>query len=135
VSGSTAPSDGRPGTWASRTSPPGRYGFDAETKEALVQVTEAGVVLFRRGDADGSGKVDLTDAVRSLGWLFLGDPPRPCDDAADADDNGKIEITDPIAILGYLFLGTFAIPAPGPDACGPDPSSDGLGCALSPGCD
>ena len=48
----------------------------------------------------------------------------PCQDAADSDDNGQLNITDGVRILNYLFLGGPAPPAPGPDSCGPDPTSD-----------
>jgi hypothetical protein len=37
----------------------------------------------------------------------------------------SLDISDAFAALGYLFLGDFEIPAPGPDACGPDPMPDG----------
>jgi hypothetical protein len=83
---------------------------------------------FIRGDADGNGKVNITDAVVILGHLFLGDPPLlTCPDAADADDLGTINITDSIYILGFLFLGSSAPPAPSP-LPGPDPTEDRLGC-------
>jgi hypothetical protein len=40
---------------------------------------------FRRGDVNGDGSVDLADAVKVLTWLFLGDAPPDCLDAANAD--------------------------------------------------
>jgi adhesin/invasin len=83
---------------------------------------------IRRGDADGSGHVDLSDAIRVLESLYLGGGPLPCDDAADASDDGDLDLTDPIAILGHLFLGEGALPSPGTEVCGLDPTGDGLGC-------
>lgn len=62
-------------------------------------------VLFQRGDADDNGAIEITDAIATLGYLFLGSDTPHCLDAADADDNGGIEITDAVATLGYLFLG------------------------------
>jgi len=82
---------------------------------------------FRRGDSDGSGSVDITDAISLLSALFLGGALPACPDAADADDNGSLEITDAIRILGFLFLGDAEPAAPGPRACGPDPTTDSLG--------
>jgi len=79
---------------------------------------------FRRGDADSSGRLELTDAIRVLGHLFLGGTELPCPDAADADDNGVLQITDAVRILGYLFLGSTPPPQPGPEACGEDPTED-----------
>ncbi|MBI4603484.1 MAG: hypothetical protein HY721_16150 [Planctomycetes bacterium] len=79
---------------------------------------------FKRGDANASGRVDLSDAVFLLGFLFLGDSPPPCPDAADADDSGALDITDAIFDLGFLFLGNAPPPAPGPSTCGPDPTPE-----------
>ncbi|MBI4600939.1 MAG: hypothetical protein HY721_03175 [Planctomycetes bacterium] len=83
---------------------------------------------FHRGDADQNAKLELTDAIQVLGYLFLGSATRvpECFDAADADDNGELQLTDAIKILGYLFLGSGPPPSPGPppDPCGPDPTAD-----------
>ena len=82
---------------------------------------------FLRGDADSNGKVELTDAVRILGFLFQGKQEPSCMDAADANDNGKIDISDAIALLQYLFLGGPPPRLPYP-ARGIDPTADSLGC-------
>src|ERR1041385_2683868 len=86
---------------------------------------------FRRGDANGDGKMALTDAIFTLGFLFLGETAPLCPDAADTDDNGRLDITDPISSLGFLFLGASEPPAPGPRTCGPDPTHDSLGPCRS----
>jgi hypothetical protein len=75
---------------------------------------------FKRGDADASGTLDLTDAIFILGFLFQGGAEPPCLDAADADDSGALDLTDAIFVLGYLFQGGATPPAPGPKTCGPD---------------
>jgi hypothetical protein len=98
-----------------------------------------GGVVFHRGDADDNGELQLTDAIKVLGYLFLGSEAPTCLDAGDADDNGELQLTDAIRILGYLFLGQPAPPAPGPtdQPCGPDPSADpagDLGCASYTHC-
>ena len=85
--------------------------------------------------ADASGLVELTDAIVTLGNLFLGDPPSlTCRDAADSNDDGLLDVSDPVATLTHLFLGVFAIPAPGTQACGPDPTAEDvdLGCEAYP---
>ena len=81
---------------------------------------------FRRGDADATGLVDLSDGIAILNALFLGAGPLACPDAADADDDGALNLTDAIAVLLHLFAGGAEPPAPGPGSCGPDPSADGL---------
>jgi hypothetical protein len=83
--------------------------------------------FFLRGDADGDAKVNVTDAVRTLGALFLGAFHLDCEDAADANDDGAVNVTDAVYTLNYLFLRGTAIPAPHP-AAGPDPTGDPLGC-------
>ena len=81
---------------------------------------------FARGDADGSGGIDITDPIRVVLGLYLGDP-LDCRRAADADDSGEIEITDAVYLLGYLFLA--GPPPPGPfPGCGEDATSDPLDC-------
>ncbi|MCZ6792785.1 MAG: hypothetical protein O7J95_04135, partial [Planctomycetota bacterium] len=62
-------------------------------------------VLFIRGDATSDCGVDLSDAVRTLNWLFLGERQPTCLDAADADDTGLVDLTDAIRTLTWLFLG------------------------------
>lgn len=85
---------------------------------------------FRRGDVDDSGRLNITDAITVLNWLFLGSATPGCPDAADADDNGRNNITDAIQLLQFLFLGGPPPPAPGRDDCGIDPTADPL-----PDCD
>jgi hypothetical protein len=83
-------------------------------------------VTFRRGDANDSAVVDLSDGVFVLNFLFSGSTTPSCQDAADADNNGVLELTDAIRILNFLFLGSAPPPAPGPFTCGTDPSEDPL---------
>lgn len=94
-----------------------QYGEDAPTDP-----------VFHRGDADGSGEINVTDAIFKLGFLFLGGPEPQCLDAADANDDGQLNITGGIYILNWLFLGGPVPPAPGPtsEPCGPDPTEDPL---------
>ncbi|MCZ6795751.1 MAG: CotH kinase family protein, partial [Planctomycetota bacterium] len=87
-----------------------------------------GAVRFVRGDSDSNGAVNLSDAVRTLLYLFQGAGPVRCPDAADANDDGGINLTDPIFLLNYLFLGGSPPPPPFPQE-GVDPSGDGLDCS------
>ncbi len=86
---------------------------------------------FTRGDVNLDTRIDLTDAVVILRFLFLGvGGPLPCEDAADIDDDGRLNVTDGIALLGSLFLGTRP-PSPPHPGCGLDPSSDQLDCVQT----
>jgi hypothetical protein len=80
--------------------------------------------VFKRGDANADGGINLTDAVVLLGYLFLGNPATiPCEDAGDANDDGSLNLTDAVVALGYQFLGNPAtLPPPG-DTCGADPTN------------
>jgi hypothetical protein len=102
--------------------------FAGATEVSPGAVTVAGLG-FRRGDADSDGKIDLTDAVAALLYLFAGGEAPACMDAADSDDSGAIEITDAITLLRRLFQGGAVLPGPYPD-CGRDPTRDALGCAA-----
>ena len=93
-------------------------------------VTQRGV-LFVRGDVDGVGNIDITDAVFLLNFLFQGGPTPPCMDAADVDDDGgqRPSITDAIFLLNWLFQGGRPPPPPTPSTgrygigdCGIDPT-------------
>ena len=79
---------------------------------------------FRRGDADDSGVVNLTDGIFILSWLFRGGGSPTCQDSSDADDNGAINLTDAIFLLVHLFRTGPAPPAPGMQNCGADGTSD-----------
>ncbi len=87
---------------------------------------------FRRGDTNLDGKVDISDPVGTLGFLFLGaaSDSLPCKDAADSNDDGKLDLSDAVYTLTYKFLGGAETPAPGPLTCGADPTDDEL-----PDCD
>lgn len=83
--------------------------------------------LFKRGDDNQDGRLDISDSISILASLFLGAPLSPCRDAADANDDGGVDLSDSVLILGYLFLGSSAPPAPFP-AMGFDPTDDSQGC-------
>ena len=91
---------------------------------------------FRRGDSDGNGTLNITDAVRTLNWLFLGGPAPPCLDAADIDDSGDIVISDALGVLTCNFLcsGCCDPAPPGEVFCGPDPTADFLPTCNYSGC-
>ncbi|MCS5626458.1 MAG: dockerin type I domain-containing protein, partial [Planctomycetes bacterium] len=81
-----------------------------------------GGTIFRRGDTDGNGTVELTDAVFILGYLFQGSTTPACLETADSDDNGKIDVSDAIRLLGWLFAGGGPLAPPGSEECGRDPT-------------
>jgi len=88
---------------------------------------------FRRGDTNGDGSRDISDAIAILGFLF-GVRSMECDDAGDVDDDGRQDITDSLALLNYLFLGGTAPSGPF-FSCGRDPTPDDLDCELYSACE
>ncbi len=85
-----------------------------------------GEARFRRGDANDDRRVDLSDSVAVLNYLFLGSARPPCLEAANANDDLRLDLSDAVFILGFLFLGQDVPPAPGPRDCGPDATPPGL---------
>ena len=92
---------------------------------------------FVRGDGNSDTRIDLSDAISVLRFLFLGGRPPLCLDAADAEDNGFLNISDAVVVLSWLFLGRPPPTAPSPSVatyptvdCGRDPTMDALGCDV-----
>ncbi len=84
--------------------------------------------LFVRGEVNGDGSINIADPIAIVGFLFNGDAPFECEDAADANDDGSINVADAITVINYLFLSSPAVlPDPFP-AEGADRSSDPLRC-------
>jgi hypothetical protein len=89
---------------------------------------------WRRGDANDDGRVDLSDAIDELDWLFAGGSTLPCLDAADADGSRTVDLSDAVFLLAYIFLGATPPPAPGPDECGAAQEAVVLGCERFASC-
>jgi len=92
---------------------------------------------FVRGDANIDERIDISDPISILNFLFGGrERPHDCKNAMDADDDGDVSITDAIRVLVHLFQGADPLPAPYP-SCGLDPAPPedpgNLGC-LEFGC-
>jgi len=100
--------------------------YSMRSQSAFCRVGLTGGAKFIRGDVNLDGRIQLSDAVLVLHYLF-GRTTLPCLDAADYDDNGKLQITDPIGILLWLFSGGKP-PVPPRGEPGPDPTPDNLTC-------
>ena len=55
------------------------------------------------GDADGSGIVDISDALYMLNYLFRQGPPPISFLAGDANCDDDLGILDPLHLLNYLY--------------------------------
>ena len=83
---------------------------------------------FLRGDANGDGRVDVSDVVFGVLYLFRGGSEPKCLDAVDADDSGVLDVSDAVTLLHFLFLGGRSLPAPGTVHPWFDPSDDDISC-------
>ncbi len=77
---------------------------------------------FRRGDANGDGQSDISDAVSILLWLFVGGEKPGCLEAADTNGDDGHDVSDAVYLLLYRFQGGPPPPEPGPENCGLAPN-------------
>jgi hypothetical protein len=105
----------------------------AALASAVLELVETIVGPFARGDCNGDRRADISDAVCTLGWLFLGGATPACLAATNANGDLRVDISDPVYLLAYLFLGG-PPPAPPFPGCGPGSERDeNAGCATPPG--
>ena len=60
---------------------------------------------YAKGDANGDGKVTVSDVVYIINYLFKGGPPPGYLDAADTNCDGKVTVSDVVYLINYLFKG------------------------------
>ncbi len=89
--------------------------------------------VFRRGDGNADGIIDLADSIYILSYLFAGGPEPFCMDTFDANDDGSVNLADAVVLLDLLFGASVDLPEPF-SACGSDPTPDGLRCYSFPPC-
>jgi len=117
---------------------PPRHGFN---HSAAIVIPPNGVLVFARselppasepgfvrGDCNGDGMADVSDAVKVLLVLFGGAAGGDCPAACDAGGDGSLGVSDPIYLLSFLFRLGPPPPSPHP-ACGPHASA--LECGRS----
>lgn len=93
------------------------WGLAANTAAAAcgLELAKSGGLRFQRGDCNDDGKVDISDAVCILGWLFLGGSEPACKAVTNANGDAASDISDATYWLHHLFLGgpTPTAPFPG----------------------
>ncbi len=80
-------------------------GDEIELKDGAVIVSILGDVnVFARGDANADRKLDISDPVTILSFLFLGINNVTCQDACDSNDDGNVDLSDSVTLLNFLFV-------------------------------
>ena len=100
---------------------------------ALPTALPAEGVAFRRGDANQDAEIDISDFLKVLGVIFLGDPSPGCDAAMDVNGDRSVDISDGLYGLNFLFIGGAAPPEPFV-RCGRDEAPTALACDSYPPC-
>jgi len=88
--------------------------------------------LFRRGDVNGDGLFQISDAVALISSLFEA-LPTSCEVSADVNDDEKVDLADAIYLLSYLFANGLEPPPPF-ETCGYDPTVGDLSCEAQEAC-
>jgi len=103
------------------------YSNDAVERWQIIIEEASEDVRFLRGDANEDDSLDIGDTIFILSYLFAEGSEPSCLKSADPNDSGGVDIADGIYLLNYIFASG---PAPEPpfEACGADPTSDGLTC-------
>jgi len=97
-------------------------------------ITFVDLPLFKRGDSNGDGSVNLADAIFLIQFLFNQSTAPPCSEAGDANDDMLLDVSDAIYEINFFFLDGLAPPAPFPN-CGTDPDgTNGLPCTNYTAC-
>jgi len=77
------------------------------------------------GDANGDAKVNVSDAVYIINYVFVGGgAPLPVLACGDANTDGKVNVSDAVYLINFVFTSGSA-----PGNCSPgDPDWDGYDC-------
>ena len=87
---------------------------------------------FIRTDANGDGRINISDVSFLLSWLFRAGRAPTCLASVDSNTDGLVNIADAAYSLNWMFHGG---PQPqGPLECGSSPleTDQSLGCEASP---
>jgi hypothetical protein len=86
---------------------------------------------FLRGDSNGDRRIDISDAIFVLNFLFRGLAEPPCFDAANTNADRGLDLGDAIFMLSFVFRGGRPPPRPFPDCA---LGVERLGCENYPPC-
>jgi len=75
--------------------------------DKMANVSNSSLTVMSRmtGDANGDGKVTVSDVVYLVSYLFKGGPPPNPIRVGDANCDGKVTVADVVYLVSYLFKG------------------------------
>ncbi len=89
-----------------------------------------GLPIFRRGDGNTDGIVNVADVIFCIQFLFVGGTLPNCDDSADANNDQLLDVSDAIWLINYLFVSGAPPPTPFPN-CGTESGGDtSISCSV-----
>jgi len=88
---------------------------------------------FQRGEVNGDGVVDMSDAIQTLSFIFTSAEPPSCVRAADVNADDTVDLSDAVSVLSFLFTTGRPPAAPFP-GCGWDGDESPLPCESSASC-
>ncbi len=81
--------------------------LELEVEDGFIRVDIIGEIgVFRLGDANSDGTVDISDPIRILEFLFQEGGDLACERSADVNLDALVDISDPIFLLDSLFTDT-----------------------------
>ncbi len=77
---------------------------EEDLKQSVIKARLFAGVAFARGDANGNGEVEISDAVYLVNYLFKSGPePIPTPEIGDVDCDGEVIVADVVYLVNYLF--------------------------------
>jgi len=76
-----------------------------DTARITMVVDDRPVPPYICGDSDGSGAIDIDDAVYLIAFIFSSGPEPMPYESGDADCSGEIDIDDVVYLISYIFSG------------------------------
>lgn len=70
--------------------------------------TPLSVQVYTCGDADASGSISISDAVRLINFIFAGGTEPSPMIAGDSDCSGSVTISDAVRLINFIFAGGIA---------------------------
>lgn len=83
----------------------GRILATFRTGDGPVAAAKYPACYLPRGDADGSGRIDISDAVYLINRIFSGGPAPVTMFAGDPNCDGGVDISDVVTIISFIFSG------------------------------